>query len=118
VQQGVDVVEHPNGVHEDEGAARVLQRLAIAPWRLPLPDGEIQHSAFHHVLELVAERRWAAGEISGYSPFLMDRPGWRLTCTGSLRPKPGLTGSLWIRIDREDDRDTVVSGRMDARAYF
>lgn len=97
---------------EDYQPSEQQRRLYRASW------GAIAQPTSGARLELVAERRWAAGEISGYSPFLMDRPGWRLTCTGSLRPKPGLTGSLWIRIDREDDRDTVVSGRMDARAYF
>ncbi len=69
-------------------------------------------------LEVGLERRWADNDIAGYSPFLLERPGWRLTCSGSFRPRPGLTGTLWIRVDHDDDRDAVVTGRMEARAYF
>jgi len=69
-------------------------------------------------IEVTVEKRWVDRELAGASPFWIDRPGWRVTCTGSLRPKPGFSGSLWVRFDQEDGRDAVVTGRMEARAYF
>ncbi|MFH1145053.1 MAG: hypothetical protein V1774_10965 [Candidatus Eisenbacteria bacterium] len=69
-------------------------------------------------LELSVERRWSGDVVAAFSPFWIERPGWRVTCTGSWRPKAGLTGTLWIRTDREEGRNTVVSGRMEARAFF
>ncbi|MCK4413923.1 MAG: hypothetical protein KAY32_10280 [Candidatus Eisenbacteria sp.] len=68
--------------------------------------------------EAELERRWVTGDREAGSAFHTARQGWRLTCSGSVRPRLGLSGTLWVRIDREDRGDAVVSGRMEARAYF
>jgi hypothetical protein len=69
-------------------------------------------------IELALERRWVEGAGPRTSPFVVDRPGWELTCNGTLRPRGVVSGSLSIRVTRDEGRAAVVSGRMEARAYF
>ena len=69
-------------------------------------------------VEVVWERRWAGRGTVPSGPFWVEKAGWGLTANASVQPRPGLSLTLWLRADREPGRDTVVSGRMDARAYF
>ena len=55
VEQGRDVVQHPDRVHEDERPAPEMQRLAVAARRLALPAVEIQQLLVRHGLELPAK---------------------------------------------------------------
>ncbi len=69
-------------------------------------------------VELNVERRWSDDLDFGARGFTVERPGWRLTLNGSIRPREGVTTSLWLRVDSREGRRTVVTGRMEARAYF
>ena len=69
-------------------------------------------------VEISWNRRWTGGDAAPGGPFLIEKAGWDLTANGSAQPRPGLGLTLWLRVDREDGRDAVVSGRMEARAYF
>lgn len=69
-------------------------------------------------LEAVFERDW----LDPYRPqsrlYADARPGWRLTLGGSLRPKPGYSATLSLRIDRREGQDRIVAGKMEMRAFF
>jgi hypothetical protein len=69
-------------------------------------------------VELAVERRWVEGAQPQSSAFVVDRPGWELTCNGTLRPRGVVSGSLSVSVTRDEGRAAVVSGRMEARAYF
>jgi len=69
-------------------------------------------------LEAVYERDW----LDPYRPqsrlYADSRPGWRITVGGSLRPKPGYSVTLSLRIDRREGQDQIVAGKMEMRAFF
>lgn len=69
-------------------------------------------------LELQYERRWIDREAPAASPFVAERPGWQLRCSGAPRPMGAVSGTLTVQVGRESERATVVSGRMELRAYF
>ncbi|MBD3237708.1 MAG: hypothetical protein GF330_13475 [Candidatus Eisenbacteria bacterium] len=69
-------------------------------------------------LEIAARRRWSGGDGVENLPFLIQRPGWRLTATASVRPRSGITGSARLQVSQDEGRSTVTTGRMEVRAYF
>jgi hypothetical protein len=69
-------------------------------------------------LEVAWERRWARGDAVPTGPFVIEKPGWEVTTNASVQPRSGLSVTLRVRVAREDGHDAIVSGRMDARAYF
>ncbi len=69
-------------------------------------------------LELVWERRWSDISSGGGGAFVLDQPGWKLTATGSLRPKPGFTTSINVRLEKKEGQEQIITGRMDAKAFF
>jgi hypothetical protein len=69
-------------------------------------------------MELVWQRRWSDVGGGNAGTFSLARPGWKLTLTGSLRPWGGLTTSISLRIDEREGEKQIITGRMDARAFF
>jgi hypothetical protein len=69
-------------------------------------------------LEITWVRTWTHGDAAPGGPFLIEKAGWNLTANASAQPRSGLSLTLWLRVDREDGRDAIGSGRMDARAFF
>jgi hypothetical protein len=69
-------------------------------------------------LEVAWERRWVRGDDVPTGPFVIEEPGWEVTTNASVQPLSGLSVTLRVRVAREDGHDAIVSGRMDARAYF
>jgi hypothetical protein len=69
-------------------------------------------------IELAGERRWVEGGTGGGGPFAQENGGWNITLTGSLRPGSSVTTSLRLRVEEQEDRSTVTSGRMEVRAFF
>lgn len=69
-------------------------------------------------LEVGWERRWASGDPIPAGPFLVEKPGWDVTANASAQPRAGLSVTLRVSVARERGEDAIVSGRMDARAYF
>ncbi len=68
--------------------------------------------------ELSIERLWGRGDDLPAAGFVMERPGWRLGVNGSVRPWNIVVTSLSLRVDRREGRQTVVTGTMEARAFF
>ncbi len=68
--------------------------------------------------EITYEHRWVTQQGSPSGGFVLLEPGWRLTVSGSLRPRPGITTSLWVRVEQPEGRRQLISGRMELRAFF
>jgi hypothetical protein len=94
---------------EPAGGAWTRRALTLGVTVQPVATGRI---------ELTVERRWSDDAAPAASPFSIERPGWEVTCNGSLRPRGVVSGSLWIRVNRDEGSAAVVSGRMEMRAYF
>ncbi len=69
-------------------------------------------------IELRTEKRWVKKTGGGSGTFTLEQPGWRVSLNGTLRPKPGMTTTLWVRIDKKDGQRRVINGRMEVRAFF
>lgn len=69
-------------------------------------------------VELNVERIWARGDDLPATGFMVERPGWRVGVNGSARPWDIVATSLSLRVDRREGRRTVVTGTMEARAFF
>ena len=69
-------------------------------------------------VEVVYGRDWISGFVESARLYADARPGWRLTLNGSLRPRPGYSTRVSIRIDQRDEQRRVVAGTMEMRAFF
>lgn len=60
--------------------------------------------------------------VEPYEPtarlFAERRPGWRTSLSGSVRPRPGYSVTLTVRIDQREGQRRVISGKMEMRAFF
>lgn len=95
--------------YEPAAMRRTQRRATVGVAAEPFRAGRLEGSY---------ERRWMDGEAPASTPFATERPGWLFQCSGSLRPRGLVSGSLSLRVAREEGRATVVQGRMELRAYF
>jgi hypothetical protein len=91
---------------------------AVRRWRTRASLGVAVEPYRASRAEIAYERTWLGEAAVSTLPSWVEKPGWSLNGNASVQPRSGLNLTLSVRVDRRRGENAIVSGRMDARAYF